>query len=216
MTIWAIVPVKPLRRGKSRLASILSEDERAILNRKLFIHTLEVLKSAEGLEQVLVVSRDPEALALARDFDARTLQEDGAPHLNIALERATMVARTYNARGVLILPADLPQLTVADVMCLLAASEPGPVVVLAPDHHGTGTNALLVNPAGLIEYDFGDDSFASHVNRTEAAGGRVATCNLPGLAQDIDLPEDLEQLNGQATRWWQDEALDMAVNNEPD
>ncbi len=216
MTIWAIVPVKPLRRGKSRLSAVLSEDERLTLNKKLFKHTLEILKQAEGLEQVLVVSRDPQALSLARDYEARTLQEDGAPHLNIALARATMVAKTYNARGVLVLPADLPYLSVADVMCLLAASEPAPVVAIAPDHHRKGTNALLVNPAGLIEYDFGEDSFESHIRRTEAAGGRVAVCDSPGLVYDIDLPEDLDRLNGQASQWWQEDELDLAVPSDPD
>jgi len=35
MTLWAIVPVKPLRRGKSRLSGMLSEDERAHLNEVL-------------------------------------------------------------------------------------------------------------------------------------------------------------------------------------
>ena len=45
MTIWAIVPVKPLRRGKSRLAEMLSEDERAELNSRLLTHTLETLKN---------------------------------------------------------------------------------------------------------------------------------------------------------------------------
>ncbi|MBL6961579.1 MAG: 2-phospho-L-lactate guanylyltransferase, partial [Anaerolineales bacterium] len=92
MTIWAIVPVKPLRRGKSRLAGTLTEDERTELNRQLLAHTLEILKNTPEIEQTLVISRDPQALAVARDFDARTVLEDGSPHLNTALERATVVA----------------------------------------------------------------------------------------------------------------------------
>ena len=44
MTIWAIVPVKPLRRGKSRLAGLLSEEQRTCLNRYLLEHTLTRLK----------------------------------------------------------------------------------------------------------------------------------------------------------------------------
>lgn len=210
MTVWAIVPVKPLRRGKSRLSEVLTEDERAHLNRKLFVHTLEILKQVDGLEHVLVVSRDPEALALARDFGARTLQEDGAPHLNVALARATMVARTYKALAVLILPADLPQLAVADVDAVLAAGEFAPVVAIAPDVRGEGTNALLVNPAGLIEYDFGDGSFERHKRLAVAAGAALEILDLPGFAHDVDLPADLVHLNGHAADWLQAEGESAA------
>src|SRR4030042_3354564 len=107
MTLWAIVPVKPLRRGKSRLAGVLNEDERTDLNSHLLAHTLETLVAIPEIEHVLVVSRDPAALALAREHGARTVQENGAPQLNIALARATIVVKIYNTRGVLILPADL-------------------------------------------------------------------------------------------------------------
>ena len=66
MTLWAIVPVKPLRRGKSRLAGILDEDERTELNRALLQHSLETLSGVPGVNEVLVVSRDPHALTIAR------------------------------------------------------------------------------------------------------------------------------------------------------
>ena len=108
MTLWAIVPVKPLRRGKSRLAGTLNEDERTQLNRALLQHSLETLSGVPGVNEVLVVSRDPNALAIAREHGARTVQEDGTPHLNTALKRATVVAQVYATQGVLILPADLP------------------------------------------------------------------------------------------------------------
>jgi 2-phospho-L-lactate guanylyltransferase len=201
MTFWAIVPVKPLRRGKSRLSAVLTEDERTQLNRQLLIHTVQVLNQVPGLEDVLVVSRDPQALAVARDHDARTLLEDGSPHLNVALARATVVARTYNARGVLIMPADLPHLNAEDVQTMLTAGDHPPVVVLAPDQRREGTNAMLINPAGLIEYDFGPQSFERHKALAEAAGVPVKVCELPSLAQDVDLPEDLAYLIGQADNW---------------
>ena len=133
MTLWAIVPVKPLRRGKSRLAGTLSEDERAELNRILLEHTIQTLTDLKEIEQVLVVSRDSAALALARDLGARTVQEDdGAPSLNTALKRATVVAQVYASRGVLIIPADLPLLNQNDVKALLEHSINPPVVVIAP------------------------------------------------------------------------------------
>ena len=192
MSLWAIVPVKPLRRGKSRLAGALSEGQREELNRVLLQRTLKTLLDLKEVEQVLVVSRDSAALALARDLGARTVQEDGAPALNTALKRATVVAQVYASRGVLVIPADLPLLTAADVLTLLQRATEPPVVVIAPDRHRKGTNALLLSPANLIEYDFGGDSFQRHCDRARRAGARLEIVDLPSLGLDLDLPEDLE------------------------
>ena len=192
MTIWAIVPVKPLRRGKSRLAGALSEDERAELNQSLLQHTLQTLTDVKELEQVLVVSRDPHALHIARQHGARTVREDGQPQLNTALTRATVVAKVHATRGVLILPADLPLISREDVLTLMERAIDPPVVVIAPDRHGKGTNALLISPSGLIEYDFGENSFQRHCERARQAGARLEIVELPSLGLDLDLPEDLE------------------------
>jgi 2-phospho-L-lactate/phosphoenolpyruvate guanylyltransferase len=191
MTIWAIVPVKPLRRGKSRLSGVLTEDQRTALNMYLLAHSVDTLKATPEIEQVLVVSRDPAALALAREHGARTVQENGAPQLNVALTRATIVAKNYATNGVLIVPADLPLIIPQDIRIMLEFIHDPPVVVVAPDRHHLGTNALLVCPIGLIQYDFGPDSFQRHCERARQAGARLEICELPSLALDVDLPEDL-------------------------
>ena len=201
MTIWAIVPVKPLRRGKSRLASVLTEDERAELNREMLTHTVQTLVKVPALEHVLVISRDPKALSVAREYGARTVRESGTPHLNVALTRATAVAATYAARSILILPADLPNLSGADVEAMIAKASAAPVVVIAPDSRGEGTNGMLINPVGLIEYDFGVGSFARHVAQAERKGAQVQICELSNLAHDIDLPEDLIHLDRSPETW---------------
>lgn len=192
MTLWAIVPVKPLRRGKSRLAGTLSEDERTELNRSLLQNTLKTFADLKEVEEVLVISRDPQALAIARQLGARTVRENGQPELNTALQRATVIAQVYATRGVLVLPADLPLVTREDVLTLIERAGEPPAVVIAPDRHGTGTNALLISPAGLIEYDFGKDSFERHCQRAREAGARLEIVDLPTLGLDLDLPEDLE------------------------
>ena len=194
MTIWAIVPVKPLKRGKSRLAGMLTEKERTQLNQDLLEKTLKTLSELKELDQVLVVSRDPHALNIARNYGAKTVQEDGQPHLNTALARATVVAQVHKTQGVLVLPADLPLLTQADVLTLIDRAVTPPVVVIAPDRHHKGTNALLMFPAGLIEYDFGEDSFQRHCERAKQAGATLEIVELPSLALDLDLPEDLEMV----------------------
>jgi 2-phospho-L-lactate/phosphoenolpyruvate guanylyltransferase len=201
MTLWAIVPVKPLRWGKSRLAGVLTQDERTDLNIQLLAHTVDTLTAIPEIEQILVVSRDPAALALARGHGARTVQEKGSPQLNKALTRATVVAKNYATRGVLIVPADLPLVTPEDVRAIMDLAQDPPVIVVAPDRHRRGTNALLVCPVGLIEYDFGPDSFERHCERARQAGARLEICELPSLALDMDLPEDLELVSNELEGW---------------
>jgi 2-phospho-L-lactate guanylyltransferase len=192
MTLWAIVPVKPLRRGKSRLAGVLSVDQRTTLNEEMLTHTLEILTAVPEIEQTLVISRDPAALALARNQGARTVREEGAPQLNFALKRATLFAKANFTQRVLIVPMDLPLMTPDDICTLIDRSLGSvPVVVIAPDRHKQGTNALLVNPAGQIEYEFGPGSFQRHCELAQKSGSRLEVCELPNLALDVDYPDDL-------------------------
>lgn len=197
MAFWAIVPVKPLRRGKSRLAEVFTTEERIDLNRQLLENTLNTLNKIAEIEHVLVVSRDQAALSLARDKGARTVQENGDPDLNIALTRATIVAKTYTTRGVLIIPADLPLITPEDIYALLSKGVDPPVVVVAPDRHKNGTNALLVSPTGLIDYEYGPNSFEKHCERARKVGARLEICELPSLELDLDIPDDLMVLESE-------------------
>ena len=196
MTLWAIVPVKPLRRGKSRLAGMLTEDQRTRLNRYLLEHVLTTLNKLPEIEHTLVVSRDPAALALTREMGGRTVLEDGAPQFNTAIKRATMVAKAQGAHAVLVLPADLPLVKPADLKALIKMGKNPPVVVIAPDRRQDGTNGLFINPAGLIEYGYGPGSFQVHSERARQAGARLEVIFSPNIALDLDLPEDLEALGG--------------------
>ncbi len=197
MALWAIVPVKPLGKGKSRLAEVFTQEERVTINRHMLSNTLRTLVAIPEIEHVLVVSKDQAALSLAREEGARTVQENGDPDLNLALERATIVAKTYATRGILIIPADLPLITSEDVYAMLERVGEPPVVVVAPDRHLRGTNALLVCPAGLIEYEYGTDSFRRHCQLAKEVGARLEICELPSLALDLDLPDDLNILEAQ-------------------
>ncbi|MPM43083.1 2-phospho-L-lactate guanylyltransferase [bioreactor metagenome] len=194
MSLWAIVPVKPLRRGKSRLASVLSEDERTDLNRNMLVNTIKTLKAVPEIDMILVVSRDPAALALAREFDARTVLEDGSPELNTALRRASKVAQAYQAMEILVIPADLPLVKPEDIQSFLQHSGNPPEVIIAPDRRKDGTNALFINPADLIEFRYGKNSFNVHLDLAKKANARVEVVEMESIALDLDLPEDLDFL----------------------
>ena len=84
---------------------------------------------------------------------------------------------------------------------MLARAVDPPVVVVAPDRHRQGTNALLICPVGLIEYDFGEDSFSRHCELAEQSGARLEVVDLPSLAIDVDLPEDLDWVSEELESW---------------
>lgn len=192
MSLWTLLPVKPLRRGKSRLSGVLTEEERTYLNYAMLANTLSSLSGVPEIDQVLVVSRDPAVLSLAREYKFMTLQEDDeGSDLNLALTRATVVAQFYGASSILVLPADLPLLKPWAIQDILKLGKKSPVMVISTDRHKDGTNALLVAPAGLIKYRFGPDSFHEHLRQAEVHHIPVQIINLPSLELDLDLPEDL-------------------------
>ncbi len=190
MSLWAIVPVKPLRRGKSRLSSILSEEERAQLNHQLYQHTIHVLKQVSEISDILVVSRDSDVLTEARELDVRTVTENGSPALNNALRRACLFSKQFSQEGVLIVPADLPLLTPADVSAFLQERTSAPMIVISPDRSQQGTNMLFITPADLFTFSFGQDSYATHTAQARAAGARVVVYENEHIAIDLDTEED--------------------------
>lgn len=192
MTLWAVVPVKPLRQGKSRLAGVLTDEERIHLSRQMISHTLEVLSGIPEAAATILVSADSEVLVMAAASGARVLRERRLTNLNRALSLAGQTAHAAGATAVLVIPADLPLLSAGDIRAMIGLAQEAPIVVIAPDRHRRGTNALLVSPVALIEFDFGTESFRRHAQRARAAGARVEVCELPGLALDLDSPADLE------------------------
>lgn len=197
MRTWAILPIKPFDLAKTRLAMALSPSERASLAERWYRHVLGAAQATREIDDVMVISRDARALAIAREMDAYTARErlpdDGAPSLNAALtqatERALHVVRSLDA--VLLLPADLPLLQSADLAAMVALAGRGAAVVIAPDGKGDGTNAMLVRPPAMFPYMYGVGSFARHTAAAWAAGARVEVYRSERLMLDIDVPRDL-------------------------
>lgn len=195
MSVWAVIPVKPLNRAKSRLAQVLSPEQRYEFARMMLLQVLSVTTQSPRIAGVLVISRDTRAIGIAREMGAKTIQESSYSDLNPALERATSVLEAWRAGAILIIPADLPFINGDDIDALIDAGEDGPCVVLATDRHADGTNVMLVRPPGLIEYGYGTGSFHRHVEAAHNLGVVVATYESERVMLDIDEPDDLEAYN---------------------
>ncbi len=213
MGFWAIIPVKPLRRGKSRLSGVLDENGRTALNTCLLQNTLAALAGVPEIDHTLIISRDPQALSIARTFGAQTLLERSGSNLNRALEIATAIVRRSAHRGLLILPADLPLLRSHDIADLLATASRPPVISIVPDRHGEGTNALLVSPPGMLRYSFGVGSFRRHCEAAQQCEAKLQVVHNPVIALDLDIPEDLDLVRGGLNDQIQLYGRDLAENN---
>lgn len=197
MSLWVVIPVKPLNRAKSRLASVLAPQQRYELAEMMLRQVLAVVSDVPHITGTLVISRDTKALAIAREMGAKTIQESSPSELNPALVRATEVLRMWRAKSIMILPADLPFIRPADVtnMIEMADHTSPPCVVIATDRNRDGTNAMIIKPPGLFDYDYGVGSFQRHVDAAQRAGALVKYYESPTLSLDIDESTDLDEYN---------------------
>lgn len=195
MTNWAVIPIKPLRDSKSRLAHILTPDQRAELTSHLLQHTLHAIKESEQIYRTLVISRDPAVLKLARQEGVFTFNEGDRQGLNQAVTRAAGVTAARGADSILILPADLPFITADDIVKLALAlpadsEQSQPQAIICPDLECEGTNALLLSPPLEFTFQYGPGSFHKHQQEALRRARQLTTIKLPGVQFDVDTEED--------------------------
>jgi 2-phospho-L-lactate guanylyltransferase len=172
---------------------VLSAAERTTLVQQLFTHTLRTIRDSQTVEQVCVVSPDPEILRWAAMFDVVPVLQPVAG-LNTGLEHARRTLLAQSAPGALlvVLP-DLPLLQPDNIVEMMRRSTPR-AVVLAPDRHGQGTNALLVRPADALPFRFGEGSLQQHLAAAQTQTLNVDLYQVLGTAFDVDTPDDLESM----------------------
>lgn len=194
--MWAIVPVKQFHLAKQRLAPGLSSGERSDLFRAMVADVLDCLQRTPGIARILVVTREPAARALAENAGASVLEE-AAGDLVTAVTQAAAAAAAAGARGIVIVPGDLPLIDPRDLQAVLAAHDPARngdrAVTLVSDADGVGTNCLACTPPQIIPFRFGATSCADHLRAARDAGVEPTLMQRPGLALDIDTPSDLAE-----------------------
>ena len=187
MTVTAILPFRSIDSAKSRMAPLLTEEERREFSARLLERSLLALGRATSVSNVILVSPDPLARALARSGGHEAL-DDGGVDLNTAIALGVRQASASGASAVLILPVDLAEVTAANIDALVGSwsgSQPG--LLTSPDG---GTSALLVPLPGDFTPQFGANSAAAHRAELLRGGAEVEMLNSP-LAADLDTPSDL-------------------------
>ena len=194
--VFALVPVKDPRQGKSRLAKVLDAAERAALNVQLAEQTFECCTAVFGAGNTVVVTAS-EAIAAKAEARGLVIVRESAPgDLNTALVIAAEQAIARGARALLVVPTDLVLLTQEALHAAAQSVLQSPGCVLAPDRHGAGTNLLGVMPARADLFRFGERSLDAHRRAAREAGLAVRVHANANLALDLDLPEDYRLWRG--------------------
>jgi len=188
-----LVPVKNLSGAKQRLAAVLDQPSRTKLAQAMLHDVLTALHGWTSRPQVAVVTGDPYAVTLATEYEFDIIADPDNPGETGAIEMATRVCVERGVDSTLIIPADIPLVQTWELEEIVK-NAPTAGSVLVPAADGRGTNAAFRRPADLFPLRFGNDSFKPHYAAAQATGKPCVVLNLPGIAVDVDNPEDLEQL----------------------
>ena len=186
-SIVAVVPMKPLNRSKTRLASVLSEQQRADLSLSMFSRVITEANAALGV--VWVVGGDDSVRDTAERLGALWREDPGSDlndSLSIAFDEACK-----KGLSPIYLPADLPFVAAADIEKVVQASGNGKTLTLSPAQQDGGTNAMLIPQCLSFPPLLGKDSFSLHKRQAKSRGIPYAVCLSEGLGLDLDTPDDL-------------------------
>lgn len=193
--LHVVLTMRGIHSSKRRLESAVDPARRAELNRWLLARTLGVVEQwLGGMNRCIFVTACAEALATAKAAGTFAIDEPGgALGHNHAAGVGLAHASSAGARDVMMLPCDLPLLS-ASALDAFAGLRDEQTLVLAPDRHGTGTNALIVDAAAGLEFKFGDGSLGLYDGWARSTRRAVAICTRWELAFDLDTPADLNLL----------------------
>jgi 2-phospho-L-lactate/phosphoenolpyruvate guanylyltransferase len=214
-----LVPVKILANAKQRLSSVLSAEQRFTLAQAMCEDVLQTLALWKSRPGVAVVTSDSFVRDLASRFNFDVIADDNSGETN-AIEIATASCKAQGASYSLVVPADIPLIEVSELQTILdSAPHSTGGAVLVSDAARRGTNAAWRSPADLFPLRFGNDSFAPHLASARATALPCVVLELPGIARDIDRPEDLREVaaasgnrhSQRLIRSWQIAGMDLAA-----
>jgi 2-phospho-L-lactate guanylyltransferase len=187
----ALIAIKERARCKTRLADVLRPPERIDLVRSMLTEVLAAAGNAQTVHQVIVIS--PERDTVPAEIPVLA---DTGESLNTALMQAHTLVREFGCHEIVVLPADLPLITSAEIDELVRAGHASGFA-MATDAAGVGTNALCLMSTQPFRFQFGPDSRRLHLQEAQRLGLSPQVVHLPGLEFDVDSSTDLDLLDGQ-------------------
>ncbi|MEK6285452.1 MAG: 2-phospho-L-lactate guanylyltransferase [Acidobacteriota bacterium] len=189
-----LIPIKDPTNAKTRLADLLSAEERRRLAWAMFEDVSRAVAAARKPDRVVMVTSFAPAVDRARELGWDVLIEESQVSESASVDWASRILSERGFDTVMRLPADLPLVRGADIDELLSIELESPGALLVPSREGTGTNAIIRTPPYLFPSRFGPDSRALHQQEAARVGVECMIVNNPRIALDIDEPADVAHL----------------------
>jgi 2-phospho-L-lactate guanylyltransferase len=189
-----LIPIKDPTYAKTRLAELLSEEERRRLAWAMFGDVSLAIANARKPDRVVLVSSFTPAIERAGEQGWEVLIEESQTSESASVDWASRVLTERGFDTVMRLPADLPLVRTEDIDELLSMELDSPGALLVPSREGTGTNAIVRTPPALFPSRFGPNSLALHKQEAARVGVECVIVNNARIALDIDELADVELL----------------------
>jgi 2-phospho-L-lactate guanylyltransferase len=184
-----LLPVKDFANAKQRLAPCLDAETRAGLARAMLSDVLSVLAQSRSADRIVVFTASDEIKEMAGSFGFGVAIERFVDGHSAAVNQMVAELSSTSSR-ILSIAGDLPNLSANEIDFVLN-SVTDPITIL-PSRDWTGTNGVVFLPPARITMEYGEGSFRRHMSKAAAAGHTADVLNVPGIAFDIDTPEDLQ------------------------
>lgn len=188
-----LIPVKNLGDAKQRLGRAFDQQHRTLLAEAMLRDVLTAAAGVAGRLDVFLVTGDDRAQAMAAEFNFGVIEDTRNESETAAIEMATAWCEERGYDTTVVVPADIPLMTSAELHHVLDAA-PAVGAVVVPAHDRRGSNCVLRRPASIIPLRFGNDSFLPHCEAMEKTGKPLVILEMSGIGLDIDHPHELDLL----------------------
>ena len=189
MKIAAIIPVKTFSNAKTRLELPAIKKEK--LCEIMLDEILFTISISPHIEKIIVVTREHNAIKIAKKFDAEIILDEKEESVNNAVALADSFLLENNFDASIVFPQDIPYIKTQDIDFILKYKAPPNFAIVVPSRRFDGTNALVRMPVNLMKTHYDEDSYKIHMNTAKEHTLNVALIFVKRVMLDVDNSEDL-------------------------
>jgi 2-phospho-L-lactate guanylyltransferase len=184
-----IIPVKTFSNAKTRLE--LEEEKKIDICKLMFEEVLQTISVSNLIDQIIVVSKDEDALKISKKFNSVELA-DNETGVNNAVALADDFVKKNGFDASIVFPQDIPFMKTQDIDFLLQFQAPPKFALIVPSRRFDGTNALVRMPVDLMKTHYDEDSYKIHMATGKALTPNTSLVFVRRIMMDVDSADDLQ------------------------
>ena len=153
---------------------------------------LQTISESSLQNNIVVVSRDEDALKICKKFGAKEIFDEKELGVNNAVSLADEYVHKEGFDASVVFPQDIPFMMPQDIDFLLQLQNSSKYVTIVPSRKFDGTNALIRKPATLMKTHYDEDSYKIHLQVGKSMTPNTSLVLVRRIMFDIDDPRDIE------------------------